>query len=180
MIGFFGLLVSPSLHFKTSLTEFESYSLHGRGSVPNRAIQNPQCFGDSRDSKNDSIWGARREIQRRRRHAPSCMGATELQSNWPDMQKTLGKPGFCSTGFKKLTERTGLEQPAKSLGKSRFQNEAAQNPTRAVKQAAHGQRTRQRTSDGFRIQGPGGAPRFRNELPSTRLAATFRFLDATL
>jgi hypothetical protein len=25
----------------------------------------PQCFGDSRDSKNDSIWGARREIQRR-------------------------------------------------------------------------------------------------------------------
>ncbi len=24
------------------------------------------------------------------------MGATELQSNWPDMQKTLGKPGFCS------------------------------------------------------------------------------------
>ena len=77
-------------------------------------------------------------------------------------------------------ERTGLEQPAKSLGKSRFQNEAAQNPTRAVKQAAHGQRTRQRTSDGFRIQGPGGAPRFRNELPSTRLAATFRFLDATL
>jgi hypothetical protein len=79
-----------------------------------------------------------------------------------------------------LAERTGLEQPAKSLGKSRFQNEAAQNPTRAVKQAAHGQRTRQRTSDGFRIQGPGGAPRFRNELPSTRLAATFRFLDATL
>jgi hypothetical protein len=24
------------------------------------------------------------------------MGATELQSNWPDMRKTLGKPGFCS------------------------------------------------------------------------------------
>ena len=56
----------------------------------------PQCFGDSRDSKNDSIFGARREIQRRRRHAPSCMGATELQSNWPEMRKTLGKPGFCS------------------------------------------------------------------------------------
>jgi hypothetical protein len=30
------------------------------------------------------------------RHAPSCMGATELQSNWPEMRKTLGKPGFCS------------------------------------------------------------------------------------
>jgi hypothetical protein len=37
------------------------------------------------------------------------MGATELQSNWPDMRKTLGKPGFCSTGFRKLTERTGTE-----------------------------------------------------------------------
>jgi len=34
----------------------------------------PQCFDDSRDSKNDSIWVARREMQRRRRHAPSCMG----------------------------------------------------------------------------------------------------------
>ncbi len=56
----------------------------------------PQRFDDSRDSKNDSIFGARREIQRRRRHAPSCMGATEHQSNWPDMRKTLGKPGFCS------------------------------------------------------------------------------------
>ncbi|MCE2752442.1 MAG: hypothetical protein LW720_11210, partial [Pirellula sp.] len=41
---------------------------------------------------NDSIFGARREIQRRRRYAPSCMGATGLQSNWPDMRKTLGKP----------------------------------------------------------------------------------------
>jgi len=56
----------------------------------------PQCFGDSRDSKNDSIWGARREMQRLRRHAPSCMGATDGQSNWPEMRKTLGKPGFLS------------------------------------------------------------------------------------
>ena len=24
------------------------------------------------------------------------MGATELQSNWPEMQKTPGKPGFLS------------------------------------------------------------------------------------
>ena len=35
-------------------------------------------------------------MQRRRRHAPSCMGATELQRNWPEMRKTLGKPGFLS------------------------------------------------------------------------------------
>ena len=65
----------------------------------------PQCFGDSRDSKNDSILGARREIQRRRRHAPSCMGATELQSNWLDMRKTLGKPGFCSGEDRTRTTR---------------------------------------------------------------------------
>ena len=95
VIGCFGL-VSPHPHLRTSLTYSQSYRLHGRGSWPNRGYAKPQCFGDSRDSKNDSIFGARREIQRRRRHAPSCMGATELQSNWPDMRKTLGKPGFCS------------------------------------------------------------------------------------
>jgi len=43
--------------------------------------------------------------------------------------------------------RTGTEQLAKSLGKSKFRNEAAQNPTRAAKQTAH----RLRTSDGSRI-----------------------------
>jgi hypothetical protein len=59
-------------------------------------MQNPSILAIQRDSKNDSIFGARREIQRRRRHAPSCMGATELQSNWPEMRKTLGKPGFLS------------------------------------------------------------------------------------
>ena len=64
------------------------------GTKPGHA--KPQCFDDLRDSKNDSIFGARREIQRRRRHAPSCMGATELQSNWPKMRKTLEKPGFLS------------------------------------------------------------------------------------
>jgi hypothetical protein len=54
----------------------------------------PECFDDSRDSKNDSIFGARREMQRRRRHAPSCMGATDGQRNFAEMRKTLGKPGF--------------------------------------------------------------------------------------
>ena len=37
--------------------------------VPNAVFggdANPNCFGDSRDSKNDSIWAARREIHRRR------------------------------------------------------------------------------------------------------------------
>jgi len=125
VIGFFGLLVSPSLHFKTSLTEFESYSLHGRGSVPNRAIQNPQCFGDSRDSKNDSIWGARREIQRRRRHAPSCMGATELPRNWQEMRKTLGKPGFCSGEDR---NRTTYKSPGKNWGSKMRRREIRRAP----------------------------------------------------
>ena len=39
-----------------------------------RGDAKPERFGDSRDSKNDSIFGARREIQRRRRHAPSQHG----------------------------------------------------------------------------------------------------------
>ena len=39
----------------------------------------------------------------------ASMGARELRSNWPEMRKTLVKPGFCSTGSRKLTERTGTE-----------------------------------------------------------------------
>ena len=102
------LLLPPRII--TTHKYFESYRLHRRGSLPNWDMQNPSVLGTSRDSKNDSNLGARREIQRRRRHAPSCMGATELQRNWPEMRKTLGKPGFCSKGFRKLTERTGTEQ----------------------------------------------------------------------
>jgi len=41
--------------------------------------------------------------------ACASMDVQESQSNWLKMRKTLGKPGFCSTGFKKLTERTGTE-----------------------------------------------------------------------
>jgi hypothetical protein len=42
----------------------------------------------------------------------ASMGATELQSNWPEMRKTLGKPeGFAA-------DRTGTEQPTNSLGKT--------------------------------------------------------------
>lgn len=47
------------------------------------------------------------------------------------------------------TERTGREQPTKSMGKSKFQNEAAQNPTRAAKQAAHEQRIQDPTVKGL-------------------------------
>jgi hypothetical protein len=37
-------------------------------------------------------------------------------------------------------ERTGFEQPGKSLGKSKFPNEAAQNPTCAAKYVVRWQR----------------------------------------
>ena len=73
-------------------------------------MQDPSILATQRDSKNDSNLGARRELQRRRRHAPSCMGATELQSNWPDMRKTLGKPGFCSGEDR---NRTTCKSPGK-------------------------------------------------------------------
>jgi hypothetical protein len=52
-------------------------------------MQTPSDLATHRDSKNDSILVARREIQ-----APhdamhrASMGATELQSNWPEMRKT--------------------------------------------------------------------------------------------
>jgi hypothetical protein len=54
-------------------------------------------------------------------------------------EKPWKNPGFTA-------ERTGTEQPAKSLGKSKFKNEAAQNPTRAAKYVLRWQRARQRTS----------------------------------
>jgi hypothetical protein len=56
-------------------------------------MQNPSDLTTQRDEKNNSIFGARREMQ-----APhgamhrASMGAPELQSNWPEMRKTLGKP----------------------------------------------------------------------------------------
>jgi hypothetical protein len=37
------------------------------------------------------------------------MDRQESQRNWPDMRKTLGKPGFCSRGFRKQAEMTGTE-----------------------------------------------------------------------
>ena len=109
-------------------------------------MQNPSILPTQRDSKNDSNLGARREIQRRRRHAPSCMGATELQSNWPEMRKTLGKPLVLQ---RRGQEPNNLQIPWEKLG---FQNEATRNLTRAAKQPTHRQRALQRTSDGFGIQ----------------------------
>ena len=38
----------------------------------------------------------------------------------PRNAKNPRKPGVCSTGFRKLTERTGTEQPTNPLGKTHF------------------------------------------------------------
>jgi hypothetical protein len=111
VIGCFGLSSPPAVQNITLLVRILPPPRAWLDTKPKH--ENPQCFDDSRDAKNDSIWGARREIQRRRRHAPSCMGATELQSNWPEMRKTLGKPGFCSGEDRNRT-------PTNSLGKSHF------------------------------------------------------------
>ena len=70
----------------------------------------PQRFGDSRDSKNDSIFGARREIQRR---DPPC---TELHGRYrtpKELARNAKNPGK-TFGF--AAERTGTEQPTNSLG----------------------------------------------------------------
>ena len=91
----------------------------------------PQRFGDSRDSKNDSIWGARREIQRRRRHAPSCMGATDGQRNWPEMRKTLGKPLVLQ---RRGQEPNNLQIPWET---STTTPRATRNPTRAHCEDSH-------------------------------------------
>jgi len=70
--------------------EFESLYIRWAQNVVGCQAK-PQCFGDSRDAKNDSIWGARREMQRRRRHAPSCMGATRVLENSQEVRFFQGK-----------------------------------------------------------------------------------------
>jgi hypothetical protein len=93
-IGWFGLII-PKLR---NITQVVRILPPPRAWIGVRlAHAKPLCFGDSRDSKNDSIFGARREMQ-----APhdamhrASMGATDGQRNWPNMRKTLGKPGFLS------------------------------------------------------------------------------------
>ncbi len=70
-------------------------------------MQKPSVFVFQRDSKNDSIFGARRELQRR---IPPC---TELHGRYrtpKQLARNAKNPvWFFSTGFKKLTERTGAE-----------------------------------------------------------------------
>jgi hypothetical protein len=64
-----------------------------------------------RDAKNDSILAARREMQRRRRHAPSCMETTEASGNSQEVRYSQGKALFCSGG-------QGIRTPLKNLRES--------------------------------------------------------------
>jgi hypothetical protein len=64
LIGCFGLSSPPTLQ---NITEVVRILPSPPAWIGVRlAHAKPQCFDDSRDSKNDSIWGARREMQRRR------------------------------------------------------------------------------------------------------------------
>lgn len=64
-------------------------------------MQNPIVLTTERDSKNDSIFGARREMQRRRRHAPlldqtvllphSFYSRETIQVLWTDFLNTLNE-----------------------------------------------------------------------------------------
>jgi hypothetical protein len=51
---------------------------------------------DSGDSLDDSPGGKAAHKTTQHLQAWTCMDRQELQSNWPEMRKTLGKPGFFS------------------------------------------------------------------------------------
>ena len=74
------------------------------------ATQNPSVLATraSRKATRFSVCDAKCKSPRSAIHRAS-MGAPELQRHWPEMRKPLGKPGVCSTGFRKLTDRTGTE-----------------------------------------------------------------------
>ena len=92
-IGWFGLII-PKLR---NITQVVRILPPPRAWIGVRlAHAKPLCFGDSRDSKNDSIFGARREIQRRRRHVLSCMGAQTAKATGPICEKPWENQGFTS------------------------------------------------------------------------------------
>jgi hypothetical protein len=64
-------------------------------------MQNPSVWRLARLEKRLDLVSAT-QLQRRRRHAPSCMGATDGQSNWPICEKPWENRGFTA-------ERTGIE-----------------------------------------------------------------------
>jgi hypothetical protein len=109
-IGWFGLII-PKLR---NITQVVRILPPPRAWIGVRlAHAKPKCFGDSRDAKNDSIWVRDAKYNAAGAMHRASMGATELQSNWPDMRKTLGKPGFCSGEDR---NRTTYKFPGKNWG----------------------------------------------------------------
>ena len=69
--------------------------------------------------------------------ACTCIDVQESQSNWQEMRKTLGKPGFCSKGCRKLTlqkangedrNRTTYKFPGKNRGSKMRRREIRRAP----------------------------------------------------
>ena len=73
------------------------------------SLEKRRLRGDSGDSQDDSPGTKAAHKTTQHLQAWTCMDRQESQSNWPEMRKTLGKPGVCSMGFRKLAERTGFE-----------------------------------------------------------------------
>ena len=71
-------------------------------------------FGDdSGDSLDDSPGSKAAHKTTQHLQAWTCMDRQELQSNWPEMRKTLGKPGFLSGEDR---NRTTYKFPGKNWG----------------------------------------------------------------
>jgi hypothetical protein len=57
-------------------------------------MQNPNVLATRATRKTTRFSVRDTKCNAARRHAPSCMGATEGQRNFAEMRKTLEKPGF--------------------------------------------------------------------------------------
>ena len=110
-------LVSQLRHFKSWQTSSNPAPPLQNHIFP---LEKRRFEDDSGDSQDDSPGAKAAHKTTQHLQAWTCMDRQESQSNWPEMRKTLGKP--------------------------KFQNEAAQNPTRAAKHVVRWHRARQRSS----------------------------------
>ena len=124
-------------------------------------------FGDdSGDSLDDSPGSKAAHKTTQHLQAWTCMDRQESQSNWPEMRKTLGKPGFLSGEDR---NRTTYKSPGK-IGVSK--RGGAKSDAR--------RKYRQRTSDGSRIEGTRVCTRTTKAWPVwNSIPSTFHFLNST-
>ena len=79
-------------------------------------MQKPNVLPPKRDAKDDSILGSRRENQRRRRHATSCMETIEVSGNSQEVRYSQGKALFCSGG-QGIRTKPEFPRESEELGK---------------------------------------------------------------